>query len=285
MTSEIADCIMRLNRRKGADRTENICKFLPRNEEGTINILNFVYETKKQIFTALKCETVYKLHLVIKGKGLLHMSGAVYELSEGDAFLTFPSVICAIESIDDFQYMYISFLGSRANAVMDKINIDKKNFIFRGADKLIPMWADAISDDKAIMHLRCEGLLLYSFSLFGEYIGEKHSGDGDIMPAVRRYIDENYTDSDLSLARLACEYMYSEKYISAVFKKRFHIGISDYITTLRIQHALTLMEEGYTQVKDIALRSGFSEPLYFSKVFKKRMGESPKEHIKAKAKD
>ena len=105
------------------------------------------------------------------------------------------------------------------------------------------------------------------------------------MPAVRRYIDENYTDSDLSLARLAREYMYSEKYISAVFKKRFHIGISDYITTLRIQHALTLMEEGYTQVKDIALRSGFSEPLYFSKVFKKRMGESPKEHIKAKAKD
>lgn len=265
--------------------TENICRFLPRNEEGTINILNFVYETKKQVFTALKCETVYKLHLVTGGKGILHMSGADYELSEGDAFLTFPSVLCAIESIDAFQYMYISFLGSRANAVMEKINIGKKNFIFRGAEKLIPMWADAITDDKAIMHLRCEGLLLYSFSLFGEHIGEKHEGDGDIMPAVRSYIDENYTDAELSLAHLAREYMYSEKYISAVFKKRFHVGISDYITTLRIQNALALMEEGYTSVKDIALRSGFSEPLYFSKVFKKRVGETPKEHIKAKAAD
>ena len=263
----------------------NICRFLPRHEEGTINILNFVYETKKQVFTALKCETVHKLHLVTKGSGLLHVGGAVYELSEGDAFFTFPSVLCAIESIEDFQYMYISFLGSRANAVMDKINIDKKNFIFHGAQRLIPMWSDAIIDDKSIMHLRCEGLLLYSFSLFGEKIGEKSGDEGDIMPAVRRYIDENYTDPALSLAKLKNEYMYSEKYLSSVFKKRFHIGISEYITTLRLQHALTLMEEGYTSVKDIALRSGFSEPLYFSKVFKKRMGVPPKDHIKEKAKD
>lgn len=258
---------------------------MPRNEEGSINILNFVYETKRQIFTALRCETVHKLHLVTKGSGMLHTGGAVYELSEGDAFLTFPSVLCDLESIDDFQYMYISFLGSRANAVMDKINIDKKNFIIHGAHKLIPMWSDAIIDDKSIMHLRCEGLLLYSFSLFGEKIGERSENDGDIMPAVRSYIDENYTDAELSLAHLAREYMYSEKYISAVFKKRFRTGISEYTTTLRIQHALTLIEEGYTSVKDIALRSGFSEPLYFSKVFKKRIGVSPKEYIKAKAAD
>lgn len=256
---------------------------MPKSLDGTINILNFVYETKKQVFTALRCETVCKLHLVIKGTGLLHMSGAVYELKEGDAFFLFPSVLCGIEGLTDFEYMYISFMGSRANAVMDKININKKNFIFRGAQKLIPLWSEAITDDTAIMHLRCEGLFLYSLSLFGEHIGEKGCSEGNLMPTVRRFIDENYTDPTLSLSTLSRVYGYSEKYISAVFKKRFRIGISDYITTLRIQHALTLVEEGQTFVKDIAVRSGFSEPLYFSKVFKKKTGVSPKEYIKEKA--
>ena len=57
------------------------------------------------------------------------------------------------------------------------------------------------------------------------------------------------------------------------------MGVSEYIATIRIQYACTLMEQGLSSVSDIALLCGFSDPLYFSKVFKKRMGISPRAHI------
>ena len=262
---------------------ENICHFLPKTE-ADINILNFVYETNPQIAEKEKCETVHKLHLVIRGKGKLHINGAEYELKKGDAFFLFPSVFFSLESLEEFEYIYIILLGARANAVMEKINIDKKNFIFRDAERLIPLWTDSITDDKTIMSLRCEGLLLYSFSFFGEQIAEARAEDDAVVPRVKLFIDEHYTDRTLTVKKISAHFAYSEKYLSSAFKKQYHIGISAYIAALRNQFALSLMEQGYTSVQNIALRSGFSEPLYFSKVFRKMNGVSPRTFIESKKK-
>ena len=49
--------------------------------------------------------------------------------------------------------------------------------------------------------------------------------------------------------------------------------------TLRIQHACMLINEGLSNIKDIATLSGYRDPLYFSKVFKNAMMLSPKEYI------
>ena len=55
-----------------------------------------------------------------------------------------------------------------------------------------------------------------------------------------------------------------------------------YLRTLRIKHAVTLMDFGVQSVKNVALLSGFSDPLYFSTVFKKQMGITPKEYAQGK---
>ncbi len=41
----------------------------------------------------------------------------------------------------------------------------------------------------------------------------------------------------------------------------------------------SLMEQGYTNIADIAFLCGFNDPLYFSKVFKQQLGVSPRKHI------
>ena len=259
---------------------DNICKFLPNdNDVNDINILNFVYETKAQKYKKLRSEAVYKMHIVLSGRGLLHICGDVCKVEKGDVFFTFPAMAYAIESVSDFKYMYISYIGVRANIIMDKINISKNSFYFPGRERLIELWRNSITDDQTILPLRCEGILLYSFSVLGKQMKEIDNSS-QTMLQVKKYIDENFSDRDLSLEQISKKCSYNKKYISTAYKKYFKIGISKYISIIRIQHACTLMEQGFSSVKDIAFLCGFTEPLYFSKVFKDKMGISPREYIK-----
>jgi AraC-like DNA-binding protein len=58
------------------------------------------------------------------------------------------------------------------------------------------------------------------------------------------------------------------------------IGYAEYLRNLRIKYAVSLFDHGIDSVKNVALLSGFSDPLYFSTVFKTVVGLSPKEYLK-----
>lgn len=53
-------------------------------------------------------------------------------------------------------------------------------------------------------------------------------------------------------------------------KKQMQLGFNQYVSHRRISYALRLIEEGHDSVRDIAAACGFSDALYFSKVFKKK---------------
>ena len=62
--------------------------------------------------------------------------------------------------------------------------------------------------------------------------------------------------------------------------KKMGMSFSEYLRTVRIKHAVMLFEHGLDSVKNVALLSGFSDPLYFSSVFKSEVGISPSEYRK-----
>ena len=59
------------------------------------------------------------------------------------------------------------------------------------------------------------------------------------------------------------------------------ITYSEYLRNLRIRYAASLFDHGIDSVKNVAFLSGFTDPMYFSGVFKKVTGLSPKEYKKA----
>lgn len=261
---------------------QNICHYIPfRQDDDKIHIIHFVLETKPQDCQNFKCISMNRLHLVTGGKGVLHTASGSYPLETGDLFFLLPAVPHAIESGPDFQYAYISYLGTRGNAIMDKLKISGTNFVFPGFPHLCEMWLQGLQVNEQVSDLRSESILLYTFSVLGDGIfsnvnTEKH--DSSIVLQIRKYIDNHISDEKLSLKTISGELLYNPKYCSTAFKSVMNVGISEYITTLRIQQACTLMNQGFTSVKDIAALCGFKDPLYFSKVFRKKTGESPKEY-------
>ena len=262
---------------------ENICHFIPHHKDyHSIQTINFVLENQEMPASPLKSEAVYKMHYVAHGTGFLHVFGRILPLSEGDIFFTFPSMSFSIESEKDFSFMYISFLGSRGNMIMEKLGISTQNYLFSGCNEVYDFWKTGIDTSSELMDLISESVLLYTFSFLGKKLLHRSSTskkENAVTLTVKKYIDDHFTENTLSLEQISKDIRYNPKYISTAFKKQFGIGIAEYLNTIRIQHSCTLMQQGVTSIKDISSLCGYADSHYFAVVFKKKMAMSPSAYI------
>ena len=260
--------------------TENICHFIPfRKDRYSLHIVTLVLETKPQIPDSLKNDSVYKIYYVCKGTGTLHLEHTHYALSEGDIFFTFPGTPFCIESISEFTYAYIGFLGERGQMILDTFKITPTNNQFSGCEEVYPVWEKGLQTCREMTDIYSEGILLYTLAYLGERLASTLFGDkapDETILKMKQYIDENFQDTSFSLNKMASSLGYNPKYISRLFVSKMHIGISTYLNTIRIQYACTLMRQGARSINDIAFYCGYRDPQYFSRVFKKRMGVSPR---------
>nr|WP_300129655.1 response regulator [uncultured Butyricicoccus sp.] len=98
----------------------------------------------------------------------------------------------------------------------------------------------------------------------------------DLIFQVKQYIDQNYA-GELSLEGLA-EYVHlSASYLSKLFKRELGQNISNYIQSVRIEHAKVLLRTTSMKTYEIAEAVGIADPVYFSKIFKKATGQKPKD--------
>ena len=102
----------------------------------------------------------------------------------------------------------------------------------------------------------------------------------DLLAKIVKITNEQFTRADFSLSAPAEQLGYDAKYLSSFFKKHKGMAFTAYLRELRIRRAVFLMEHGVESVKNVAVLSGFQDPLYFSKVFKAVIGQSPTEYIK-----
>ena len=96
---------------------------------------------------------------------------------------------------------------------------------------------------------------------------------------ILRYLGENYHRT-LSLATIASDLHYSVSYISHIFLERAHTTIMQHLQGLKIKKATALLKGTDKSVLEISELVGFEDSNYFSNVFKKKMGISPREYRK-----
>ena len=223
------------------------------------------------------------VYYVKEGTGKLHTHGKVIPIKKDDVFIVFPDFAHSIESEKDFSFMYISFLGSRANMILDKLGISNTNFFFENCSEILKFCEYGIKLSDKNSDWIAESVLLFTFSFLERILlptNKSYKEKNNVTLVIKKFIDDNFSDSSLCLAHISQKISYSPKYISGIFKKEFKMGINEYINTLRIQHACTLMNQGFTSITDISGQCGFSDPQYFSKVFRRKMDMTPKEYLK-----
>ena len=91
------------------------------------------------------------------------------------------------------------------------------------------------------------------------------------------YINDNYC-KDISLLDVANFVGLNPAYFSSLFKKEMKISFSNYITDKRITQAKYFLKNSNASIIDIAGELGFDSQSYFSNVFKKYTGMTPKQY-------
>ncbi len=260
-------------------RNNNICKFNLPSFSDTLFVSKYVKETEESIMKSLTHLSQHRMILITQGEGKFTFSGKNISFRKGDIVFGLSDENMVLQMGKNITYLYIDFSGTRADELLKRFGIDADNRIKEGNDGLIPLWEESLlSASEQNLDLTCESILLYTFSRFYKNMPQRNEMTDKIIELTERHFKEPL----LSISTIASELSYNAKYLSHTFKKSMGVNYSEYLRTIRIKHAVTLLDYGIDSIKNIAILSGFTDPLYFSNVFKKQIGISPTQYLKNK---
>jgi two-component system response regulator YesN len=105
-------------------------------------------------------------------------------------------------------------------------------------------------------------------------ISKKHEYSNSVIGKAKDYINKNYR-RDISLEDISREVDMSTYYFSKLFKEVVGSNFIEYVTNIRIEKAKELIFKGNLSMKEICGEIGYSDPNYFSRIFKKCVGVTP----------
>jgi len=110
--------------------------------------------------------------------------------------------------------------------------------------------------------------------------GERSRGEGPGLPdAVRRaveFISVHSREPDLRLDRIAQAAGLSMDHFGRLFRAALRVTPMHYLQAVRVEHSRFLLRHTQLRVEEVARESGFADPYYFSRVFTRQTGLSPR---------
>lgn len=100
----------------------------------------------------------------------------------------------------------------------------------------------------------------------------------DLIAAAKKEIENHYMTEEISLNTVAISVGMSPSYFSSIFSKEAGKTFAEYLTEVRIEKAKEFLMCSSMKTSEIGYEVGYKDPHYFSYIFKKVQGCSPKEY-------
>lgn len=185
------------------------------------------------------------------------LDNAIRDLFIGSLKYYFNKASCSY-ALDYLKQLYINV--SRSYGIVPDINLDKEFNI----------------DEYICIEQACENICRI-FDSLQSTIMHKMSSKSIIVQGAKSYIKQNYA-MKISLVDISEYVCISPSYLCRMFKQETGETLNQYITAIRVENAKKLFDDSNLKICEVCEKSGFPNPKYFSQVFKKITGMTPKEY-------
>lgn len=237
----------------------------------------------------------YLVFMVTDGSGALEYEGKHYDLKVGDVVFidcrksySHSTGTCGPDGSSLWSLQWVHFYGPSVPSVYAKYcerggrPVLRLQETSRISEVLTALYDTAASKDY-IRDMRINELLSSLLTLLMEQSWNPKSRKRlprlmDVSE-IRVYIDEHYAER-LSLADVADHFYISKDYLGKLFKECFGTTVNGYILSVRITKAKQLLRFSDKTAEEIGGLVGMPDANYFSRMFKKVEGVSPREYRK-----
>ena len=247
-----------------------------------------IYSTDKKMITPKF--PIHRFHYIKRGSVQLFYKDRIVILPKNSIYVIIPNSSIRVLSsrTTETETYYFTFSGYNATKILQELKMTEDNPWHILQSKTIEkFFTDAISSDyddfmKTNLFLKnCYCIIDYVYKTFR---GEKPSstrGKNDLtIQTALDYIHKNLSNPNLTITDICnnVTFMHPNSF-SRMFNKVMSETFPQYIALRRIELAITLVHTGKYNITQISEMVGYTDPLYFSRVFKKLQGISPSAFI------
>ena len=245
-----------------------------------------------------------ELSVVIEGRMEYFVNDKRYHMEVGDCVFANSGAMHSGRAVDETgcRYLVVSFLAGAIDGAADGFFAERflggvmdakavPSMLFKAGDGDVASVCVAVYDaikqkedgwELAVKSHLCRLWLL----LYTEAKRQSAASSESSVPVARikraiRYMNENYA-SRLSLEDIAAACNLSKSEFCRCFKRITRQTAFEYLMDLRIRKSLKLLENEGLSVTETALSSGFSSSSYYTEIFRRYMGCTPREYLRRK---
>ena len=204
------------------------------------------------------------IHICLSGKGVLHDKFGSHEIKEGELFIIRKgeTTVYTADNTNPWHYIWIAFTGELAEKFSTNASV------YEAPSDLTDRLRALISKQELNPYAYTAILydLIYRLLTYDEE-------PSDTLSRIKEYIEYNYME-DLTVDFFTKKFGFERSYLYRIFKKRYGIGIKEYIIKTRLTRAKFFLEGGKS-VADTAHIVGYPDEFNFSKAFSKYFSSPP----------
>ena len=227
--------------------------------------------------------------IVLSGEGELSYEGQTYQLHAGDCvFIDCRKAYSHSTSNDLWALQWCHFYAPSLPAVYEKYKERGGRPVFHPADikpftDLLTELYNLASSSDYIRDMRINEKLGTLLTLLMEQSWHPESATISRkrmeLAAVKEHLDEHFTEK-IMLDELAEKFFINKFYLSKIFKETYGTTVNNYLISKRITRAKQLLRFTDMTVDEVGVAVGMGDANYFSRMFRKVEGISPREYRK-----
>ena len=224
----------------------------------------------------------YIIHYIIKGSGTFIVNRRSYPVKKGESFLITPytTVHYYPDAESPWEYTWIEFTGGRTADFLREMGIPMNLPVFPEIpeDRILGYFEKAVQCTHDWERRKeAAGLATAIMGCIGD---RNRNSDADISEKGERfgiavaYIEANYRYADFNILRLSRMMNLGRTTLYRAFRENSGMSPVEYLSRYRMEQARKMLQN-QASVKAAALSCGFSDPLYFSRQFRRITGGTP----------